>query len=137
MADAKPLPELQALRRRLADEEASYEQALAELDRTAAAALPDDATADTRELLRELNELWTPAAGPRASGLTAGIARRAWDALGPALERQSRFNAVLVRLLNAQREQTAAYHARLGELAAALVGYAQRVEPVRAPTQGF
>ena len=130
MADAKPLPELEALRRRLADEEASYAQALAELDQKAAAALPGETAADTRELLRELNELWTPATGPRASGLTAGLARRAWDALTPALERQARFNAVLVRLLNAQREQTAAHHARLGELAAALVGYAQRVEPV-------
>jgi SAM-dependent methyltransferase len=130
VADAKPLPELEALRRRLADEEASYAQALAELDQKAAAALPGETAADTRELLRELNELWTAAPGPRASGLTAGLARRAWDALTPALERQARFNAVLVRLLNAQREQTAAHHARLGELAAALVGYAQRVEPV-------
>jgi O-antigen chain-terminating methyltransferase len=130
VADAKPLPELQALRRRLADEEASYAHGLAELDQKAAAALPEETPADTRELLRELNELWTQADGPRASGLTAALARRAWDALTPALERQARFNALLVRLLNAQREQTAAHRARLGELAAALVGYAQRVEPL-------
>jgi len=145
VADAKPLPELQALARRLEDAEASYAHALAELDRSAAAALPQQADPATRALLAELNELWTAAPGPRAAGLGAALARRAWDALGPALERQARFNAVLVRLLNAERERAAARHARLAELAAALVGYAQRVEPVvdarddvriaRAPTE--
>jgi O-antigen chain-terminating methyltransferase len=46
------------------------------------------------------------------------------------VERQERFNAALVRLLNAHLESTAALQAHLRELAAALVGYAQRVEPV-------
>ncbi len=145
MADAKPLPELEALRRRLEDAEASYAQALAALDEKARAALPEEAGPEARALLSELNELWTPAPGPRAAGLTAALARRAWDALSPALERQARFNALLVRLLNAQREQSTAYHGRLADLASALVGYAQRVEPVvdarddvriaRAPTE--
>jgi SAM-dependent methyltransferase len=130
VAEAKPLPELEALRRRLEDAEASYVQALAELDLRARDALPEEVGPEARELLRELNELWTPTPGPRAAGLTAAIARRAWDALSPALERQARFNAVLVRLLNEQREHEAAQRARLGALSAALVGYAQRVEPV-------
>jgi SAM-dependent methyltransferase len=130
VAEAKPLPELEALRRRLEDAEASYVQALAELDLRAREALPEAAGPETRELLRQLNELWTPAPGPRAAGLTAAIARRAWDAVSPALERQAAFNAVLVRLLNAEREQGAAHRERLGALSAALVGYAQRVEPV-------
>jgi SAM-dependent methyltransferase len=145
VADAKPLPELLALRRRLEDAEASYAQALAELDQKAGEALPAEAGPETRELLRELNELWAPAPGPRAAGLGAAIARRAWDAISPVVERQARFNAVLVRLLNAQRAQAAADHARLRQLGAALVAYAQRVEPVidardevriaRAPTE--
>src|SRR5262249_2074605 len=135
----------EALRRRLEDAEASYAEALAELDLRARDSLPEEPGPETRELLGQLNELWTPAPGPRAAGPTGARARRASGALRPALERQARFNAVLVRLLNQQREQQAAARARHGELAAALVGYAQRVEPVidardevrvaRAPTE--
>ena len=130
MADAKPLPELEALRRRLEDEEAAYAQALAALDSKARLALPEETAVLASELLRELNELWTPPSAPKAAGLSAALARRAWDAIGPAVERQARFNAVLVRLLNTQRENTARFHAQLRELSAAVVGYAQRVEPV-------
>jgi SAM-dependent methyltransferase len=131
VADAKPLAEaLEALRLRLEDEEAAYAAALAELDRQAGVPLPEETGPEIRELLGELNELWTPAEGPRGAGLGRAIGRRAWDALAPALERQARFNAVLVRLLNAQNEHAARYHARLRELGAALVRYAQRVEPV-------
>ena len=145
VADAKPLPELEALRRRLEDEEAAYAQALAALDSKARLALPEETAVLASELLRELNELWTPPSAPKAAGLSAALARRAWDAIGPAVERQARFNAVLVRLLNTQRENAARFHAQLRELAAAVVGYAQRVEPVvdarddvrvaRAPTE--
>lgn len=131
VADAKPLADaLEALRLRLEDEEASYAEALAELDRQAGVPLPEETGPEIRELLGELNELWTPAEGPRGGGLGKAIERRAWDALTPALERQGRFNAVLVRLINAQLEHAARYHARLRELGAAVVRYAQRVEPV-------
>jgi len=130
VAEAKPLAELEALRHRLEDEEASYAAALAELDRQASVPLPDETGPEIRALLSELNELWTPAAGPRGGGLGKAIERRAWVALGPAVERQARFNAVLVRLLNAHLEHASRYHARLRELGAALVRYAQRVEPV-------
>jgi O-antigen chain-terminating methyltransferase len=131
VADAKPLAEaLEALRRRLEDEEASYAAALAELDQKASLALPEETGPEVPELLSELNQLWTMAEGPRGSGLGKAIERRAWDALMPVVERQARFNAVLVRLLNAQLEHSARYHARLRELGAALVRYAQRVEPV-------
>jgi hypothetical protein len=50
--------------------------------------------------------------------------------VAPAVERQQAFNAALVQLLNAYLTQAAALHARLRELAGALVRYAQRVEPV-------
>ena len=131
VADAKPLAEaLEALSRRLEDEEASYAAALAELDQKAGVPLPEETGPEIRELLTELNGLWTPAAGPRGGGLGKALERRAFDALVPALERQARFNAVLVRLMNAQLEHASRYHARQRELGAALVRYAQRVEPV-------
>jgi uncharacterized coiled-coil protein SlyX len=50
--------------------------------------------------------------------------------MAPALERQQAFNAALVQLLNAYLTQAEALHARLRDLAGALVRYAQRVEPV-------
>ena len=74
---------------------------------------------EIRELLAELNELWTPAearaapASARRSSAAPGTRSR------PRVERQARFNAVLVRLVNAQREHAARYHARLRELGAA------------------
>jgi SAM-dependent methyltransferase len=131
VADAKPLEAaLEALRLRLEDEEASYAAALAALDESASLPLPEETAPEIPGLLRELNELWTAAPPPQGGGLGRAIERRAWSAVSPALERQARFNAVLVRLLNARLEHTARYHARLRELGAALVRYAQRVEPV-------
>jgi hypothetical protein len=131
VADAKPLAEaLEALRLRLEDEEASYAAALAELDQKAALPLPEETGPEVLELVSELNQLWTAAEAPRGGGLGKAIERRAWDALAPALERQARFNAVLVRLVNAQLEHAARYHARQRELGTALVRFAQRVEPV-------
>jgi hypothetical protein len=105
VADAKPLAAaLEALRLRLEDEEASYADALAELDRQAGLPLPDETGPEIRELLQELNQLWTAPPGPSGRGLGGVLERRAWNALAPAHERQARFNAVLVRLMNAQLE---------------------------------
>jgi SAM-dependent methyltransferase len=130
VADAKLSAELEALRLRLEDEEASYAQALAELDRMAAAPLPDETGPEVRELLEQLNQLFQAPTGPAGSGLGAALGRRAWSVVSPAVEHQTRFNAVLVRLLNAQLEHASRYHARLRELSAAIVRFAQRVEPV-------
>ena len=123
-------PALEALRARLAEEEAAYAEVLAAVDRLSALTLPADAAPEVRTRLQELNSLWsTP--GPPAEGGLAGLAQRqAWAALQPALERQQAFNAALVQLLNAYLAQADALHARLRELAAALVRYAQRVAPV-------
>jgi len=130
VADAKLSAELEALRLRLEDEEASYAQALAALDRMAAPPLPDETGPEVRELQAQLNQVFAPPVAPAGGGLGGAFARRAWSALQPAVEHQARFNAVLVRLLNAQLEHASRYHARLRELSAAIVGYAQRVEPV-------
>jgi SAM-dependent methyltransferase len=120
----------EALRRRLAEEEKAYADALEVLDRIASFPLPEEAVPSLRDDLGQLNDLW--AAPPRTptGGLSGALRNTAWDALSPVVERQERFNAALVRLLNAHLERTAVLNARLRELAAALVGYAQRVEPV-------
>jgi len=121
---------LEALRARLAEEEAAYAEVLAAVDRLSALSLPAEAAPEVRARLEDLNGLWsTPA--PRDEGGIAGLAQRqAWAALQPALERQQAFNAALVQLLNGYLGQTDALHARLRELAGALVRYAQRVAPV-------
>jgi SAM-dependent methyltransferase len=145
VADETEHPALQGLRRRLVDEEASYAEALAALDRLAAFPVPEETGPEVRDLLRELNGLWPAAPRPGGSGLGARLERRAFDALAPVIDRQAEFNAVLVRLLNAHLEHGARHHARLREMSEALVRFAQRVEPVmearddmrvaRAPTQ--
>jgi SAM-dependent methyltransferase len=123
-------PALEELRRRLEDEEAAYAEALGALDRLAAIPLPEEAGPEVRALLEELNGLWPSAPAPEGRGVGATLERRVRDALSPVIEKQSRFNAVLVRLLNAHLEHAARHHARERELRDALVRYAQRVEPV-------
>ena len=132
VADAKPLADaLEALRRRLEDEEASYAEALAELDRQGGRPAAGGDRPRGPRAARGAQRAVDAAPPARAAAASArALERRAFDALAPVIERQARFNAVLVRLLNAQLEHAARYHARLRELAAALVRYAQRVEPV-------
>jgi SAM-dependent methyltransferase len=123
-------PALLELRRRLEDEEASYSEALAALDRLAAFPVPEETGPEVRDLLGELNGLWPALPRPEGPGVRRALDRRAFDALEPVIDRPARFNAVLVRLLNAHLEHGARHHARLREMSEALVRYAQRVEPV-------
>lgn len=123
-------PALEGLRARLAEEEASYAEVLAAIDRLSSFALPAEAAPEIRERLDRLNGLWEAPARPEGGGLGGALRQQAWDALAPAIERQVAFNAALVQLLNAYVAQTEGLHARLRELAGALVRYAQRVEPV-------
>jgi len=123
-------PDLEPLRRRLEEEEKAYAEALAALDRLAALSRPGEAAPGVADELAQLNTLWPAPARPAASGLRGALRSRVWDALAPVVERQERFNAALVRLLNAHLQRTADLHAGTSELAAALVRYAQRVEPV-------
>jgi O-antigen chain-terminating methyltransferase len=123
-------PDLEPLRLRLEQEEAAYADALAALDRLAAFSLPEERTPSVEDELAQLNALWPAPARPAARGVAGALGSRAWDALAPVVERQERFNAALVRLLNAHLERTAGFQAGLRELAGALVRYAQRVEPV-------
>jgi O-antigen chain-terminating methyltransferase len=130
VADIENHPALEPRKRRLADEEQAYAEALAELDRLAGLAAPEEDAPALRELLAELNALWPAAQARSAPGLRGAVDRRAAGAMAPVVERQTRFNAVLVRLLNALLEAAARRRSHERDLAAALVRYAQRVEPV-------
>lgn len=130
MADETGHPALEDLRRRLADEEAAYVQALAALDALAAYPLPEETGPEVRELVSELNDLVSSSERSPEGGLRGAVTRRLAGALGSVLERQSRFNEVLVRLLNAHLDNVARHNARVRALAGGIVGYAQRVEPI-------
>ncbi|HXK08325.1 MAG TPA: hypothetical protein VMT70_01645 [Vicinamibacteria bacterium] len=123
-------PALEALRARLAEEESAYAEVLAAVDRLSSFALPAEAAPEVRERLERLNALSAAVPRPEGGGLGGALRQRAWDALAPATERQSAFNAALVQLLNAYLAQAEGLHERLRALAGALVRYAQRVEPV-------
>jgi uncharacterized coiled-coil protein SlyX len=123
-------PALEALRARLAEEETTYAEVLAAIDRLSVLSLPTEAAPEIRERLAELNTLWTSAPAPAGGGVTGVIRRQVLRAMAPAIERQQAFNAALVQLLNGYVTQAELLHARLRELASALVRYAQRVEPV-------
>ncbi len=129
--DIKDHPALETLRRRLAEEEDAYSVALAELDRLARLDLPETGT-DLHQALLELNGAASARTGPPSGGgwLGAALARPLLEAVGPVLERQQRFEAALVRFLNDQVDRQARLEVALRELAAGLVRYAQRVEPV-------
>jgi O-antigen chain-terminating methyltransferase len=123
-------PSLDALRRRLEEEETAYAELLAAVDRLASFSLPAEALPDLPARVRLLNTLWEAPPPPKGSGLGGKVRRWAWDALAPALARQTEFNAVLVQILNGYLEETGRLHASLRELAAALVHYLQRVLPL-------
>lgn len=130
MSDETEHPALESLRARLEEEEAAYAEVLAAIDRLSSFTLPAEGAPEIRERLQALNTLWSAPERPAGGGIGGALRTRAWDAVAPALERQAAFNAALVQLLNAYLEQTDALHARLRELAGALVRYAQRVQPV-------
>ena len=130
MAEESEHPALRELRARLDDEERAHAEVLAALDVLATFELPAEAAPETRDRLAQLNALWSAAERPGGRGLRAALRRRVWDALAPALERQSAFNAALVQLLNARLDADDRLHARLRGLASALVRYAQRVQPL-------
>ncbi len=118
-------PDLRALREKLEAEEKAYAEVLARVDALAGFALPAESLPELPDQTRRLNELWRSASPP--GGL---LAPRVWEAVAPALQRQEQWNATVVQILNGQIEENARLHARLRELASALVGYLQRVEPL-------
>jgi SAM-dependent methyltransferase len=123
-------PDLVALRRRLEEEEAAYASLLSAVDALAAFPLPVEAQPQLSEHQQKLNGLWSAEKPPPGKSLAARRQRGVWDALAPALSRQEQFNATLVQLLNGHLDEATRLHARLRDLAGALVRYLQRVLPV-------
>jgi O-antigen chain-terminating methyltransferase len=123
-------PALEAIRLRLEDEEKAYAEVLAAVDRLASFALPAEALPDLPARLGRLNAVWEAPSRPEGGGLRGALRQRAWDALAPAIARQTEFNALVVQILNGYLAETARLHERLRELAGALVGYFQRVQPL-------
>lgn len=123
---AEDSPDLRALRERLAAEESAYAEVLAAVDALAAFPLPSETLTELPAQRERLNEAWRTAKAPEG-GL---LAPKVWAAVAPALQRQEQWNATVVQILNGQLEENARLHARLRELAAALVRYLQRVQPL-------
>jgi SAM-dependent methyltransferase len=130
VASGSEHPALEALRARVEEEEAAYAEVLAALDRLCAFPLPAEAAPEIRDRLARLNELCPPPERPAGGGLAGLFRQRAWDAVAPAIERQASFDTALVQLLNAYVDKAEGLHARLRELAGAVVRYAQRVQPL-------
>ena len=122
-------PAVEALLSRQADEDSAYAAVLAALDAVARATASAGAPPPTADI-EHVNASWSAPARPRQGGLSGALRARAWDALAPALERQASWNAAIVRVLNAQAAQTDELRAHVAELSAALVRYAQRVQPL-------
>ncbi len=123
-------PQLQELRQRLQQEEAAYAECLKAFDALASFPLPEEQIENLTWLMGRLNALWQAPPKPEAGGLQGAFARRAWDAVAPAIERQTDFNSMLVQTLNGQVEENAKLHAHLRTLVAALLRYLQRLLPL-------
>jgi SAM-dependent methyltransferase len=122
-------PDLEALRRRLEEEEKAYAAALARLDALAQRP-PSVQRPELPELFERLNRLWPREPLPPPQGLRGKLRRWVWDVLGPALDRQRDFNAAATHALNAQLEQLGQLTVHVQELLAQLIGFLQRVLPV-------
>lgn len=121
--------EIEKLRARLEEEERRYAQLLAALDGLASFSLPFEARPALPEKLKELNEAWRTVPPPGGHKPGAFWARRVRGAVAPALEHQEHFNAVAVQVLNDFIDESAALDARLRDVVAAIVHYAQTVLP--------
>jgi SAM-dependent methyltransferase len=121
--------ELDALRRRLDDENAAYAEALDAVDRLARFRLPLESRPELTELRGRLNELCQAPAAPEAGGLRGRFRKEVRQALEPALARHQEFHAVLVRAANADAEEATRLHGALRDVVGAVVRYLQRVQP--------
>jgi SAM-dependent methyltransferase len=134
-------PSLSELKLRLEEEDRVYGELLARLDRLSENPPPYASDPALPGLLKELNEagaLGPPeeAGSAPPAGVLKGLARSfAIRLVSPeiarierALERQRKFDSVLVQFLNRFSERSNAALARSAELASALVGFAQRID---------
>jgi hypothetical protein len=123
-------PALEALRARQDEEDEAYAAVLSALDRIARDAGPPGGDPVAPAALGELEARHALPAAAARGGVLGPVRRAALEAAAPALAQQSSFNATLVRLLAAHLERSRQLEAGLAGLAAALVRYAQRVQPL-------
>lgn len=119
-------PELDELRRRLAEREAAYGAALDALDALAAFPLPQERRPEIEAHLARLNEICRAPAEPPPRGWFRGQAA----GVEAVRARQQEFHSELVQLLNAHVAESARLDARLHHVVAALVRYLQQVLPL-------
>lgn len=120
-------PELEELRRRLAEQEQAYAAALDALDALAGYPLPQERRPEIEAHRARLNELCAAPAGEAARGRFWGGGRNQADLV---LARQQAFHSELVQLLNAHVEEGARVDAHLRDVVASLVRYLQQVLPL-------
>ncbi len=130
MPGSRDDPGLEALRQRLEEEERAYAEVLAAVDQLATFGLPEESLPELPARLARLNETYAAPGPPQGGGLGGAFRARAFDALRPALEHQTEFNALVVQILNGYLGEAARLHARLRDLSVALVRYLQRVQPL-------
>src|SRR5688572_4778788 len=106
-------PDLQALRRRLEEEEAAYGSFLDPLDRLATFPLPAETLTDLPAQREKLNQLWSGPAPDFGRSLSGTVGRHVWESLRPVFDRQQEFNAVLVQALNGYLDENARLQAHL------------------------
>ena len=115
-------PELDALRRKLEEEEQAYAARLGRLDALARMPAPFEGEGE----LARRDSTRPGSAPPSADGLVGG---RCAGAMAPVVERQVAFNSALVQLLNGHLEETARLRAHLRAGGVHLIQYLQRVLP--------
>ena len=123
-------PDVQALRRRLEDEEAAYGAVLDAIDRLAAFALPAERLPDLPAAMQRLNAQWRTVPLAEGGGWTGRLRRLIASVVGPAFSGQQEFNSTVVEILNGQVEESGRVFAHLKHLMSALVQYLQRVQPL-------
>ncbi len=123
-------PPLDEIEDRAEEQDRAYAAALDALDALATFALPSEELAEQPAQLERLNSTWqAPTTTGAVSSLWGPVQRRAFEALVPALEQQTAFNATLVQILNGHLREAARLETRLRDLVAALIRYAQRLLP--------
>jgi SAM-dependent methyltransferase len=123
-------PELEELRRRLAEQEAAYAAALDALDALAGFPLPQERRPEIEAHRAQLNALMRPEVRPTEKGWFGKARTAVAGDLDELNARDQAFHSELVQLLNAYVEESTRIDAHLRDALSALLRYLQRVLPV-------
>ena len=121
---------LRRLKRDRAHADRRYNEALTELDRSVRepGPIPDPELALDEQKLAALNESWNilPST-PDTSGVKGRLAGFIWRTIGPYLQRQLSFNALVVEHVNRDADARRAAHRRDREILAAIRGEMHKI----------